>query len=85
MPSEILSLFESHGLLGLVVGSLVVFVLLFIAELRRKDKSHSQFIKTLLDDSKDERRQTNESFKQSTDKLSDALNDLSSNLRNTRN
>lgn len=82
MPSEILSMFaEAGGLFGLVVGSLVIFVLLFIVELRRKDKSHSKFIQDLLSDSRQEREQNNKAFTKSTDKLSDALTDLSNNLR----
>jgi len=82
MPSDVLKMFaDAGGLFGLVVGSLVIFVLLFIAELRRKDKSHSKFIQDLLSDSRQEREQNNKAFTKRTDKLSDALTDLSNNLR----
>lgn len=81
MPSEILAYFESHGLVGLLAGSLVVFILLFIAELRRKDKSHTTFTRSLLEDERKERKDTHDRFTQSIDKLSDALHELTDSLR----
>lgn len=82
MATEILKIFEAHGLLGLVVGALVVFVLLVLLELRRQGKMHIKFIENILSDAKAERKETNDRFAQSTDKLSDALKELTENLKN---
>lgn len=83
MPADIIALFEGYGLIGLVIGALVSFVLLFIFEMRRVNKSSAQFIKRILEDNRDERDSTSKRFTQSTDRMADAISELTKSLRDT--
>lgn len=78
---EVLALFKEYGLVGLMVGVLAVLSFIFFWMLERKDKLHHNNIHKLLDDEREQRREDNSRFAQSTDKLSDAIKELSDHLR----
>ena len=81
---EFLALFQSHGLIGLVVGALLFLILVFINVLERRAKQHNTMVQELLIDSRKEREGTNDRFAKSTDRLSDALIGLTDSLRGTK-
>ena len=72
---------EYGGLIGLVIGSLFLLVILFINTIKRKDKDHQNFLSKILDDEREERKEHRKEHKHSVDRLSDALTQLSNNLK----
>lgn len=79
--AEIIKLFEGYGLVGLVIGALFGLVVMFIFVNERKDKKNTNFIKTILNDAQTSRDKSEERFIGSTDKLSNAIQDLANQLR----
>lgn len=72
---------EHGGLIGLVIFSLFGLIATFIVVLTRKDKSSQNFIREILSDDRAERKEDRGEHRQSFNRLSDALNDLTSELR----
>lgn len=78
---EVSTLLE-HGVLGAVIGALFVVVGWFLKALSRKDEQNQKFIEKLLNDDRDERTEQHKINSETTNKLSNAINDLTRELRN---
>ena len=81
MVIEFFDIFKTFGLVGLMVAVVSALAFLFFTLLEKKDTKHHDHINKILDDERELRKETNERFVSSTDKLSDALHDLTSSLR----
>ena len=72
---------EHGGLIGLIIFSLFGLIATFVVVLTRKDKSSQQFIKEILDSDREERKEDRGEHRETFNRLSDALNELTSELR----
>ena len=72
---------EHGGLIGLIIFSLFGLVATFIVVLTRKDKSSQNFIKEILNNDREERKEDRGEHRETFNRLSDALNDLTDELR----
>ena len=72
---------EHGGLIGLIIFSLFGLIATFVVVLTRKDRSSQQFIKEILDSDREERKEDRGEHRETFNRLSDALNDLTSELR----
>ena len=72
---------EHGGLIGLIIFSLFGLIATFIVVLTRKDKSSQNFIREILSDDREERKEDRGEHRKSFNRLSDALNDLTRELR----
>ena len=72
---------EHGGLMGLIIFSLFGLVATFIVVLTRKDKSSQNFIKEILNNDREERKEDRGEHRETFNRLSDALNDLTDELR----
>lgn len=79
--SEFLTFFQPHGLIGMIVGALLLVIILFIAIIEKRDRSHVKNVREIIKDSRDERERTVERTNSTTDKLSDAIRDLANQLK----
>lgn len=79
--SEFLTFFQPHGLIGMIVGALLLVIILFIAIIEKRDRSHAKNVREIIKDSRDERERTVERTNSTTDKLSDAIRDLANQLK----
>lgn len=77
---EITPLME-HSILGAVIGALFVVVGWFLRALSRKDEQNQEFIQRLLNDDREERAKERESHTSISNRLSDAINDLTREIR----
>ena len=77
---EITPLME-HSILGAVIGALFVVVGWFLRALSRKDEQNQEFIQRLLNDDREERSKERESHASISNRLGDAINDLTRELR----
>lgn len=66
------------GLMGMVIGALFVVVGWFLRALSRKD----EFIKDILREDREERTVERSAHSEITNRLSDAIKDLTKELRN---
>ncbi len=73
---------EHGGLIGLVIFSLFGLIGTFLIVLTRKDKASQSFIKEILSNDREERKEDRGEHRQTFNRLSDALSDLTSELRN---
>jgi len=62
-------------------GSLVGIIVLFIRTSTNHNKRHIDLVKTMLDDGKEERSEMTGRWVKSSDKLADAINELSKGLQ----
>tara|TARA_R110000787_G_scaffold271837_1_gene379098 strand:- start:15 stop:275 length:261 start_codon:yes stop_codon:yes gene_type:complete len=76
---------EHGGLMGLIIFSLFGLVATFIVVLTRKDKSSQNFIKEILNNDREERKEDRGEHRETFNRLSDALNDLTDELRKKDN
>lgn len=76
---------EHGGLIGLIIFSLFGLVATFIVVLTRKDKSSQNFIKEILNNDREERKEDRGEHRETFNRLSDALNDLTDELRKKDN
>jgi len=76
-----IGLFSEHGLIGLIIGSMIFLIFTFIAVVERRDKSHNSMVKALLSEAKEERLVIGERFANSSDKLEEALRELTRELK----
>ena len=65
----------------LLFGSLVGIIVLFIRTSTNHNKRHIDLVKTMLDDGKEERSEMTGRWVKSSDKLADAINELSKGLQ----
>ena len=72
---------EHGGLIGLIIFSLFGLIATFVVVLTRKDKSSQQFIKEILDSDREERKEDRGEHRETFNRLSDAINDLTGELR----
>jgi len=72
---------EHGGLIGLIIFSLFGLIATFVVVLTRKDKSSQQFIKEILDSDREERKEDRGEHRETFNRLSDALNELTNELR----
>ena len=72
---------EHGGLIGLIIFSLFGLIATFVVVLTRKDKSSQQFIREILANDRDERKEDRGEHRETFNRLSDALNELTSELR----
>ena len=72
---------EHGGLIGLIIFSLFGLIATFVVVLTRKDKSSQQFIKEILANDRDERKEDRGEHRETFNRLSDAINGLTSELR----
>ena len=70
------------GLMGMVIGALFVVVGWFLRALSRKDEQTNLFIKEILQEDREERGVERTAHTETTNRLSDAINELTSELRN---
>ena len=68
------------GLAGMTIGALFMLVLWFLKSLDKKD----EFIQKILDQDKDERREERHQHTSLTNKLSDAINELTKEIARKR-
>ena len=69
------------GLAGMTIGALFMLVLWFLKSLDKKD----EFIQKILDQDKDARREERQQHSSLTNKLSDAINDLTKEIARKNN
>ena len=79
--SEISIWAEHGGLIGLIIFSLFGLIATFVVVLTRKDKSSQNFIREILSDDREERKEDRSEHRETFNKLSDAINDLTGELR----
>ena len=72
---------EHGGLIGLVIFSLFGLIATFVVVLTRKDKSSQNFIREILSDDREERKEDRSEHRETFNRLSDAINDLTGELR----
>lgn len=70
-----------YGIIGLMFGSLIGIIILFIRTSTKQNTRHSDLVKSLLDDGREERSEMTNRWVKSSDKLSDAITELSHGLR----
>jgi len=70
------------GLMGMVIGALFVVVGWFLRALSRKDEQTNEFIKEILQEDREERGIERTAHTETTNRLSDAITELTSELRN---
>ena len=70
------------GLMGMVIGALFVVVGWFLRALSRKDEQTNLFIKEILQEDREERGIERTAHTETTNRLSDAIQDLTKELRN---
>lgn len=75
-------LWAEHGLTGLVLLALFGLILIFIRVIIKKDSNHQTFLERLLEAERKERTKAREDHTTSSDKLAQAIDRLSENLRN---
>jgi len=82
MKMNEISIWAEHGgLIGLIIFSLFGLIATFVVVLTRKDKSSQQFIKEILANDREERKEDRGEHRETFNRLSDALNDLTGELR----
>ena len=69
------------GLAGLVIAALFAQVRGFLIAIRKKDQEHQSFIKEILDDDRLERREDRREHKETTNRLSEAIETLTIELK----
>lgn len=69
------------GLAGLVIAALFAQMRSFIAAIKTKDTEHKEFISHILDEDRNERQLDRKEHRETTNKLSDAINDLTIELK----
>ena len=69
------------GLMGMVIGALFVVVGWFLRALSRKDEQTNEFIKEILQEDREERGIERTAHTETTNRLSDAISELTSELR----
>jgi len=69
------------GLAGLVIFALFAQMRSFISAIRSKDSEHKEFIKHILGEDRNERQQDRKEHRETTNRLSDAIGELTSELR----
>lgn len=72
------SLWAEHGLTGLVLFALFGLIVLFIRTISTKDK----FIKNIIDDERTERAVSRKEHQVTTNRLADAIDGLTQEIRN---
>ena len=72
---------EHGGLIGLVIFSLFGLIATFIVVLTRKDKSSQNFIKEILEHDRADRKEDREDHRVTFDRLGNALDSLTNELR----
>lgn len=70
------------GLMGMVIGALFVVVGWFLRALSRKDEQTNLFIKEILREDREERGIERTAHTETTNRLSDAIQDLTKELHN---
>lgn len=78
---EILEFFAPHGLMGLVLGFLLFLIIVFITVIEKRDKSHTKNLKEIIESARLERESIAERSNSTTDKLSDAIIELTKSLK----
>lgn len=82
MKMNEISIWAEHGgLIGLIIFSLFGLIATFVVVLTRKDKSSQNFIREILSDDREERKEDRSEHRETFNKLSDAINDLTGELR----
>ena len=69
------------GLAGLVIFALFAQMRSFISAIKTKDTEHKDFISHILDEDRNERQQDRKEHRETTNRLSDAIGELTSELR----
>ena len=69
------------GLMGMVIGALFVVVGWFLRALSRKDEQTNLFIKEILQEDREERGIERTTHTETTNRLSNAIQDLTKELR----
>ena len=72
---------EHGGLIGLVIFSLFGLIATFIVVLTRKDKSSQAFIKEILENDRQDRKEDRQDHRVTFDRLGNALDSLTNELR----
>ena len=70
-----------YGIIGLMFGSMVSIIILFIRVLSKQNNTHTEMVKELVDNSRKERSEMTERWVMSSDKLSDAIDRLADGLK----
>jgi len=81
MPADIFKLFAEHGLAGLVIASLFFMIFYLLRSLSIKDTKYSDHIQSILDDDREERKETRIDNKRSHSQLAKAIDGLADGLR----
>ena len=76
---------EHGGLIGLIIFSLFGLIATFIVVLTRKDKSSQAFIKDLLENDREDRKEDRADHRVTFDRLGTALDSLTNELRKRGN
>ena len=86
---------KEGGIIGLVLFALFTVIFVFIKVLSKKDVTHQEhlakkdsetqsFLSNILESNREERRESLESNERSNDKLANALNELTGEIRKGR-
>ena len=73
------------GLGGMVIAALFVQVAWFLSALAKKDSKNQEFISEILSADRQERRADRQEHQSTTNRLADAISDLTSELRSHKN
>ena len=84
MMAELTNLthWAEFGLMGMVIGALFFVVGWFLRALSRKDEQTNLFIKEILQEDREERGIERTAHTETTNRLSNAIQDLTKELRN---
>jgi len=70
-----------YGLMGLVIGAMFTLVFTFLRTSEKKDVRHASEVREMLSEERSERTANQQMWRESTDKLSGALMDLTIQLK----
>lgn len=75
---------EAGGLLGMIFAALFVLIGTFQWHLKSQDREHTETVKDILSEEREERKRLSQEHRVTYDKLSDAITQLSKSIVETR-
>ena len=75
---------EAGGLLGMIFAALFVLIGTFQWHLKTQDREHTDTVKTILGEEREERKRLSQEHRVTYDKLSDAITQLSKSILESR-
>ena len=75
---------EAGGLLGMIFAALFVLIGTFQWHLKTQDREHTENVKNILNEEREERKRLSQEHRVTYDKLSDAITQLSKSILESR-